>query len=273
MQARTQKDIVFNLSSKTIPKETLERLNLGLNFVPTPLYNPLRKRIDLYRLFCNIKLRNFFGNTDTNKDIPVFKKKSTFTPNVQDPSIIVFERLLTKDLTSLEATNLKHHFNLSRHQLQLLQNLSNDPSIVIKPADKGGGIVILDTDMYHNEVMRQLNDSSSYVKLTSDPTRSIMNLEKVTVHEALSLDFITKDISDYLINEHPRVPRFYLLPKIHKPDFPPRGRPIVATQDSILENISKFVDYLLQPHVKSIRTYLQDTRDFILKVENITVPP
>lgn len=93
------------------------------------------------------------------------------------------------------------------------------------------------------------------------------------VHEALSLDYISKELADFLIVSHSRVPLFYLLPKIHKPGLPPRGRPIVATQDSILENISKFIDHLLQPHVKTISTYLQDTRDFILKIEHTTVPP
>lgn len=32
------------------------------------------------------------------------------------------------------------------------------------------------------------------------------------------------------------------------------------------------VDHLLQPHVKRISTYLQDTRDFILKIEGTPIP-
>lgn len=42
------------------------------------------------------------------------------------------------------------------------------------------------------------------------------------------MDYITKDLSDFLINEHPWVSVFYILPKVHKPGFPPVGHPIVA---------------------------------------------
>lgn len=72
--------------------------------------------------------------------------------------------------------------------------------------------------------------------------------------------------------DHPRVPTFYLLPKIHKPGFPPRGRPTVAAQQSLLENISKFVDSLLQPHVREIKTHIKDTRDYIQKIESTSIP-
>lgn len=47
----------------------------------------------------------------------------------------------------------------------------------------------------------------------------------------------------------------------------------MAAQRSLLENISKYVDSLLQPHVKKIRTYIQDTRDFISKIEDLQIPP
>ena len=58
--------------------------------------------------------------------------------------------------------------------------------------------------------------------------------------------------------------------KIHKQhEHIPPVRPIVSGSGSILEDLSKFVDY----HIKNIATkhssYLQDTPDFIRKVEEI----
>lgn len=117
--------------------------------------------------------------------------------------------------------HFKTHFNLTLHQLHLLRDLADDPSITIKPADKGGGIIILDSTTYREEALRQLNDTSSYVKISSDPTRFILNIVRIMVHKAFSLDYFTKDLADFLIVEHPTVPLFYLLPKIHKPSFPP----------------------------------------------------
>lgn len=73
------------------------------------------------------------------------------------------------------------------------------------------------------------------MKITVDPTLSILNTIKVTVHEALLLNYISKELSDY----------FYVLPKIHKPGFPPPGRPIMAAQGAVLEGISKYIVSLL----------------------------
>lgn len=117
--------------------------------------------------------------------------------------------------------------------------------IVIKQADKGGGIVILNTKDYEYEVLRQLNDDTAYVKLTRDPTMSYLSSLKVTIREGLALDYISKDLGDFLINEHPRVPVFYVLPKVHKPGFPPVGRPIVAAQGSLHEPVSQYIDSIL----------------------------
>lgn len=93
--------------------------------------------------------------------------------------------------------------------------------------------------------MKQLGDATAYWKINTDPTQAISHLTRVTVQEGLSLDYIIKELADFLIVEHPRIPLFYLLPKIHKPGFPPKGCPIVAAQESLLEKISRYVDFIL----------------------------
>ena len=72
----------------------------------------------------------------------------------------------------------------------------------------------------------------------------------------------------------PRIPVFYTLTKIHKPT--PVGRPIISGCDSPTEQISSFVDYLLQPIAKVQKSYLKDKTDFLnftekTKVEKDTV--
>ena len=67
----------------------------------------------------------------------------------------------------------------------------------------------------------------------------------------------------------PRIPVFYTLTKIHKP-------PIISGCDSPTEQISSFVDYLLQPIAKVQKSYLKDKTDFLnftekTKVEKDTV--
>ena len=56
-----------------------------------------------------------------------------------------------------------------------------------------------------------------------------------------------------------------MLPKIHKINNP--GRPIVCPIGYHSTNISKFVDYHLQPIVKNIPSYVQDSNDFLNKID------
>ena len=60
--------------------------------------------------------------------------------------------------------------------------------------------------------------------------------------------------------ENLRAGRFYLLPKIHKPENP--GRPIVPANDHPTKRISEFVDLL----VSRLPSYLQDTNDYLTKL-------
>ena len=71
-------------------------------------------------------------------------------------------------------------------------------------------------------------------------------------------------MADKMKTDNPKTPRFYLLPKIHKPDNP--GRPVVSSIDCHTEKISHFVDHHLQPLNKALPSYVQDTTDFLQKL-------
>lgn len=72
-----------------------------------------------------------------------------------------------------------------------------------------------------------------------------MQVIHITVQEAYSMGHIDTNIMKFLINQHPRVPVFYLLPKNHKifaaGEFLP-GRPIVSGTGSDLEPLTQFLD-------------------------------
>ena len=80
------------------------------------------------------------------------------------------------------------------------------------------------------------------------------------------------------IPDNVRVPQFYILPKTHKQyqenlpfGFP--GRPIVLACNSYTENISKYIDYILQSYMKSLPSYVKDTPDFICKIKSVPKLP
>ena len=69
-----------------------------------------------------------------------------------------------------------------------------------------------------------------------------------------------KAIRENLQMKNPRIPSFYLLPKIHKLNNP--GRPIVNSIGSVTEKISAFVDLHQRRFAPRIPSYVKDTTHF-----------
>ena len=61
-----------------------------------------------------------------------------------------------------------------------------------------------------------------------------------------------------------RTLQFHILPKVHKPDIP--GIPLVSSVECYTSKISKFVGHFHQLHAKSLPSYINDTSDFINKI-------
>ena len=154
--------------------------------------------------------------------------------------------------------------NLSKAERDALTDLSKDNMIVVRPADKGGAIVLQNVSDYASEIKRQLSDTTFYEKLSSDPTRKLKAAvqSRLTVH--LNNCEFDKSVFDFLSVEHPVIPVIYTLPKIHKGlDIPLKGRPIVSGIGSLTENISAYVDHFIKPEVTTLPSYLRDSSDFI----------
>ena len=60
--------------------------------------------------------------------------------------------------------------NLSSEENEAVRLLKNRDDIIIKPADKGSAVVVMDRCDYIQEAERQLSDERFYKKLNSDPT-------------------------------------------------------------------------------------------------------
>ena len=73
---------------------------------------------------------------------------------------------LRQDIRERLAYN--HRFqrdNLNKRERVALKRLSNNKDIIIKPADKGGATVILNTGDYITKAMRQLNNEECYKRV------------------------------------------------------------------------------------------------------------
>ena len=81
--------------------------------------------------------------------------------------------------------------------------------------------------------------------------------------------YINRSLRLGLRNPNPQPGRFYTLPKIHKNLTPPPGRPIVSCNNTVTEQISSYIDHFLQQFVPTLPSYIQDTTDFLRKLQNL----
>ena len=110
-----------------------------------------------------------------------------------------------------------------------MRELYNNDDIVIKPADKGCSIVKMDTNPDH------------YERLLEDPTQKFNTHINSLINQAWRLNIIDESTYNNLQTKNPRIPTFYLLPKIHK-----KGNPdiIVRVPFIYMGNFPPYVIYI-----------------------------
>ena len=192
-------------------------------------------------------------------------------------------------ITNISA-NTKNYF--STNQRTAMKELSTNTNIVVKEADKGGAITIINTSNYITDCVLLPNNAKTY-QITSP------DIIDKHVTEAKNLVKTLADSNRQIIHEHlpdqPRAGILYCLPKLHKLrqlihsrlndnslstpvnlssisdiiteatklNIRPPYRPIVSCIGAITEHISGFVDSILQTLLKKIPSYLKDTTHFL----------
>ena len=139
--------------------------------------------------------------------------------------------------------------------------------IIIKPADKGGATVILNTGDYITEAMRQLNNEEYYKRVEEDLTSLHEQLINQCISDLINNGNLDMDTGQLLRPANSRTPIFYMLPKIHKPNNP--GRPVISSVNSHTEKLSAYVDEFLRPLAQALPSHIRDTTDFIIRLKKL----
>ena len=170
--------------------------------------------------------------------------------------------------------------NLPTHQLaelwELIQ-LQKDKQIIIKRCDKGAGIIILDYNDYISACNKHLSSKQVLKDGTETPFYTEVEPEflgkskakiNLILQEALDNQVISKDDCEAMNPDARNAGKFNLNFKVHTPqlNIPPE-RAIVSQCDSVTSNIGKFVDYQIQDPSRQHNSYLEDTPDFIHRIE------
>ena len=260
---------IINLSKYQLTPGETSLLSKGLNFIPTPKKeHPAKLLQDILLFDRRLRLKYFFHHNNNTqpteqKNTTLYPSSGWTPPSGQDPFLESYRSTIIHNTLKEIKKNNKRQFkrNLKKEELTAITTLRNNKDIVIKPADKGRNIVIMNRYDYIKEGLRQLSDHNHYELLEKDPTQNYNSQIHQILQKAVNLGIKDDKMKKILYNKTPRIPNFYMLPKIHKTGNP--GRPIVNSIGSITEKISAYIDEEIRHLVPRIPSYLKDTTHLI----------
>ncbi|XP_041417071.1 uncharacterized protein LOC121393224 [Xenopus laevis] len=301
-----EEELIFNISSYILTASEASLLRRGLGYVPMVSGDPFSHTVDNFKFSRHVRLKEKYaqgtgsvhrfphiedadseqapGLTTAAADglsenarsmspaIEKFKLASTYDPISSNASIKTFNRMLDADVMSHYNKRRKWRGNLTVVEKEAIKSLKQNKDIIIKTADKGGGIVVMNYSYYKQELLSQLADTTKYNRLSFDPTVNFQNELRLLLQMAKSNGWVTESMCEFFLPAHPIRPVIYTLPKGHKSLHTPPGRPIISSNGSLNEGIAAYVDSLLQPCVQNMTSYLKDTNDFLKMIRSISCP-
>ena len=178
----------------------------------------------------------------------------------------------------------KYKCNISDSELQALKELitlQRTGQIVMKPCDKGAGLIILNHTDYVKACMDHLNseltnqDGSSsrfYIRVENQKLEETKNKIINLVQEGYDNQILSKQEYEAMNDISDNPGKFYCTFKVHKQHdegTTPPVRPISSGSGSMYENIGKYLEHHIKDIAKEYPAYLQDTLDFLRNIETI----
>ena len=271
---------VINLSEKTLSPQQIVLLKRGLKFTPTPSANDTDLQTDVKELCRKLRLAERFSNnnSEADDDPPLVRNKSGWNPPKSKDKHLEDAIQYLKDYPKEENKNVKN--NLTKEENNAIKSLLSDKSIVIKEADKGGAVVVMDADYYRDKIREMLDDPNFYKEAdegADSRTRKLIH-QLIEQHGKGLMD----EEIDYLCNFEHSTSYFYGLPKIHKCDeinsaineqqsdyihiLKPQTltfRPIVGGPNSATQRLSHLLDLILKPLCNEVPSFIRDDLDFL----------
>ena len=267
-------------------------LNRGFNFSILPLKLDLTQvLVDFKRFERSIIWHEYFFGSESNSDSrpKIFKSNKTNLPkNYKTPDG------LKTYLGSIKSEIMDHRnrndvkCNLPQEEIEAIKELiklQKNKIIVIKPCDKGAGMIILDYPVYmracyehlaSEKIMENGETKQYYVRVEEIELERTKSKIRNIVQEGLDNQILSKEEFEAMIADDKDAAKFYCTFKVHKKHEPmtaPPPRPIVSGSGSVTENIAAFVDHHIKDISKQHPAYLQDTPDFLRYIEKINSGP
>ena len=207
---------VLNISSNQLTDTERLALEKGMNFAVTPRTIPLAEIV--------AGVEDGITSSSDEEKIEIRSKVSEILRRAKPPPS-----------------------NISKNEIKALKNLSRDKTRLVIQSDKGNCTVVMDRSDYDSKVRSLLNDEKTYKVLKKDPTAKIERDLNRMLLRLKRENKIDETLYKYLHSSDGLPPRFYGLPKVHKPEFPLRPNCILY-QFSYLQTVQTSGMHLETPN-------------------------
>lgn len=190
------------------------------------------------------------------------------------------KELQVKNLVSTRATHIITEFFNSHHPGDLYFNsmfkktrlfLREHPAVLVMSADKGGTTVLLNKTDYSSLSEELLQDRDYYTPLQRDPTSSIQQRANKIISELREGSVLSNIQAKNLMIYNATSPKFYGLPKIHKPQL--KLRPIISSINSPNSKIAGLLcDVLTKAYNRENDYYTHSSFEFSNFINNFKLP-
>ncbi|KFD46129.1 hypothetical protein M513_12995 [Trichuris suis] len=135
--------------------------------------------------------------------------------------------------------------NLSLMEVKILKDLKKDNNTIITRADKGNAVVILNREMYINNV-KQLLDTASYKPIQVDPTDNVRKKLKTKLTR-----YAEETKEEQLVN------------------FTKLLKPIISSVGSATSAIGRYVSRIIRPLTGNKNSSTLNSKEFVRQIREI----
>ncbi|VCU40308.1 BgtAc-31490 [Blumeria graminis f. sp. tritici] len=220
---RAQQISVFMVPGVKLPRRFMQMLSLNGNFILHTQMNPKFVENAMTQLYCSIRIRWLFRDKSDNPYyIPKFHVK---TPGWEPPranSRIEKAIDAVKESLRKQTPQLPQSAHLRNPEIKSLWDFLRDESYPVKITIKNLGLAVVTKSWYCNEITTHLSNTNAYQLLVGLVPLHDINMKFKSI---LRNHVFSTVIRKYLNETTTELPRFHVIPNIHK--IPCSSRPII----------------------------------------------
>jgi hypothetical protein len=278
-----------------VDREEMLILGLGLNFVPPPhkcnhfylneAVNKFTQRVRIKKHFLSQQIDSLPDITAESilhqrisRSLSTSQAKARFDPPITNSPLEQYIKTATSKVLTLGQVNVKPKSAKWSLFHEVANKLHTRTDIIIKPADKNLGTVVMNRTKYITEALsdRNLGNTNTYSKIPNPPDVNIIaqHLTDICNKQTwLSEHKINKLHSDLITDitlDRVKLCRMYFLPKLHKPTL--AFRPICASINWITYWTSVYIHFSVFPLLTLIPSYITNSAQVVTMLDYIQPP-